>query len=189
MGVTSETLDLITPYLYFSKKICDFGAQQFKVCPPFKENTYFREYVENLDKEYLSIDLTEEDKSIPLDMCKDFPDIYKNYFDLVLDIGTSEHVEDYFMCMKNIHNVCNINGYMIHVVPSPKNWPGHGYHYVNMDFFIELAANYGYDIIEMFIRKCSFGGLDSHQTHVVFCKKENFEFTKDKFPFHLVYRR
>lgn len=178
MGMTKETFEFIHNSVieFNNKSLCDFGAQQFKLCPPFGENTYTSEYYKTICKEYISIDLTGEDCSLQYDLCKPLPEEFKDRFDIVLDIGTAEHVENIYMCLKNMHDICKVGGYMVHVLPSPNNWPNHGFHYFPGLFFIMLALEQDYDVIDAFQRKCSFGGNDSTQTHVILHKTTDRDF-------------
>lgn len=73
--------------------------------------------------------------------------------DIVLDLGTSEHIstnhihniEEYYNCWLNKHNLCKEGGLIISENPKTKNWPKHGYNYITTLFVEQLTC---YDLIE-----------------------------------------
>lgn len=183
MGLTFETLDFLRKHVPSIKNlsICDLGAQQFKVCSPFPEDQYCSKYyLENGVKRYMSIDLNGEDISCKYDLCSPLPENLKGEFDCVFNFGTSEHVVNLYWCLRNVHNICKVNGIMLHVVPAPNNWPGHGYHYVDIGFFEQLAEKMNYKLLECFRRPCSFGGTSpSVLTHAALMKQNESEFISE----------
>jgi hypothetical protein len=97
-------------------------------------------------------------------------------FDLVTNIGTLEHVDNFWMGFKNIHNLCKNAGIMLHVLPAIDNWPDHGYHYINEDFFRQLAWVCGYNVVDICRDTVSFGGADSNQIFATLRKTRWSEF-------------
>ncbi len=60
---------------------------------------------------------------------------------------TKEIKEGFYNCWKNKHNLLKLNGFMISVNPKTKNWPEHGYTYLTINFYRQLAELMGYEII------------------------------------------
>lgn len=53
----------------------------------------------------------------------------------------------YYNCWVNKHSLLNDGGIMINVNPKTKNWEGHGYTYINKDFYLHLAYLMNYEIL------------------------------------------
>lgn len=185
MGVTAQTYQYILPFLKDVKSICDLGDQQFMSCPPFKEMSHTRDYFIEAGYNYVSIDLNGLGGSHKIDLDKEIKKedyFFLVDFDLVLDLGTLEHVRNLYTGLKNVHNLCKVNGLMIHIVPSPNHWPLHGFNYMSTDFFYELAKTCNYEILDNSQRPTLIGGSDSDQTYAVLKKLENNNFlTEEEF--------
>ena len=69
-------------------------------------------------------------------------------FDMVTNIGTSEHVSDQRALFENVHNMTNVGGLYIHLTPYPggKDWPVHGRYYPTYEFFESFAELNGWEI-------------------------------------------
>lgn len=75
----------------------------------------------------------------------------KKCADIVINYGTSEHVEfeeGQYNCWLNMHNFLRINGLSINAVPLAGEWNNHCRWYCNFDFFRNFE-NYGYKILQM----------------------------------------
>ncbi|NBR61185.1 MAG: hypothetical protein EBT86_05975 [Actinobacteria bacterium] len=81
---------------------------------------------------------------------------YNNYFDAIVNISTTEHLEPYenqYDIWKNIHSMCKVDGVMIHILPDSDEcrnylrWYGHCHYYFGYDFFEYLANVLDYEII------------------------------------------
>jgi predicted SAM-dependent methyltransferase len=96
--------------------------------------------------EYTSIDLNGLDGAIPLDLSKhiDLPPR-----DVVMNIGTSEHVAAQEEAFGNIHNLSISR--MIHWVPLADSHPEHGVWGYSKDFFVELAMLNSYEVEKLYI--------------------------------------
>lgn len=183
MGVTRETWAWFTTYLPKDKtiKICELGDQQFMACPPFKDFTWVGDHLKKIGYSYTSIDLNGKGGAIPLDLSEEITNIkLLNTFDIVTNFGTSEHVNNLYNCMKNMHNITKKGGLLFNVVPSPNNWPEHGFHYLDTSFYTGLADLCGYVILELFKRKLDVGGVDSIQTHCLFKKQKESLFCSEE---------
>ncbi|MGD2179770.1 hypothetical protein [Lusitaniella coriacea] len=74
-------------------------------------------------------------------------------FDLVTNHGTTEHCFNQYTCFLNIHNLCAINGLMIHVLPV-QGYVNHGLFNYNPSFFYNLAAANNYKLIGVYLSTC-----------------------------------
>lgn len=95
--------------------------------------------------EYMAIDMQGHNDSVQWDLSE--PLKTTREFDFVMDYGTSEHVKDHYQCFLNIHDLTKLGGIIIHENPKTENWPGHGYHYLDEDFYNQLAQITGYNIL------------------------------------------
>jgi hypothetical protein len=124
--------------------MCELGSQIIPCRPDFKSA---KDYFEYKGVKHTSIDLNGEHGSLKLDLCKK---IEIGQYDIVTNLGVSEHVEDEEMCFENIHNFCRVGGVMIHVLPAENNWLKHKcYRRYNLGFFRDLSKRNNYEIIDL----------------------------------------
>jgi len=99
-------------------------------------------------KEYNSIDADGERGSLIFDLNLNIKEHYNfdKKYDLVTNIGTSEHVFNQNSCFENIHNLTNDDGYMLHIVPFEGGF-NHGFINYNPILFYDLAIYNNYEII------------------------------------------
>lgn len=99
---------------------------------------------------YKSIDINEQDNSLPFDLNNVIEDIYnyKDEYDLVINNGTGEHVFNQFALFKNMHNLCKKNGFMLHIYPFI-DWINHGFFSIHPIAFADLSAANGYEIMKI----------------------------------------
>lgn len=71
-------------------------------------------------------------------------------FDLVTNLGTTEHVFDQCRVFKNIHDLCANNGIMIHEVPFQK-YLNHGFYNYQPTFFYDLASANHYELVGIYL--------------------------------------
>jgi hypothetical protein len=67
-------------------------------------------------------------------------------FDLVLNIGTAEHIFNVFQFFKTAHDLTKPGGWMMHSSPFT-GWPDHGFFNFQPTFFFDLARANGYEIL------------------------------------------
>jgi hypothetical protein len=160
MGITSKTEALIINAL----ETLDSDPQRITVAELGAQNLYRGQYDYNEErgawayadvlylteqdvKEYMPIDLNGENGAKKWDLSK--PLKTTKTFSLVTDFGTSEHVDDYYQCFANIHQLCKVGGIMLHENPKTGNWPQHGKNYVTTEFYQDLAVKAGYEILDL----------------------------------------
>jgi len=109
-----------------------------------------RDYFLGLGLHYTSVDIHGLNGAVRknLDKPQQFKD-WQDRFDIVTNIGTSEHVAKQYECFQIIHNVTRQNGLMVHIVPlaESKKWQNHSPCAYTHDFFERLAAANGYLIL------------------------------------------
>jgi hypothetical protein len=72
-------------------------------------------------------------------------------FNTIIDFGTSEHVFNVTECLKNISNLCKINGHIVHCLPANNNC-GHGFWQFSPELFFNIYDNKnGFDETEIFL--------------------------------------
>jgi SAM-dependent methyltransferase len=96
---------------------------------------------------YRAIDLSGERDALAFDLNERLADRYgfKETFDLVTNLGTTEHCFDQRAAFANIHDLCRPGGLMIHAVPS-QGWANHGFYAYSPRFFADVAEANGYAI-------------------------------------------
>jgi len=181
MGVTSQTFQYMNRWLSDShESICEFGDQQFLSCPPFPEKQFTRNYWKNRGKKYDSIDINGFGESIMIDL--NVENTVEKQYDFLTDFGTFEHVNDFYMALKNMHNFCKEGGLMMHILPALNHWPNHGTWRAQETFWIRLGKSNNYRIMDVHQEKTWIGGLDSDQIYIVYEKQEDQEFvSKEEF--------
>ena len=96
-----------------------------------------------------SIDLHGTDKAIALDLNESVT--LERQFDVVLNIGTGEHVFDVRIFFENIHDLTAPGGLMLHVMPT-QGWINHGFYCFQPTFYWDLAARNEYIVEAMFLQ-------------------------------------
>lgn len=106
-----------------------------------KEGVY-KDYFESIGIEHTSIDWNGEDGALKLDLRKP---IALGPFDMVTNIGTTEHVSNQEAVWRNIHNLTKVGGVIASLTPMEGDWWWHGEYYPRAEFFEQFAQN-GYEI-------------------------------------------
>ncbi len=147
---------------YYGKKMLELGCQVFRLKTRVyndPENKYSKSYFDSIGIKCTSIDITKCGKSIQIDLRKPINKKFHNKYDIVTNIGTTEHIdtrEGQFQTFENIHLCIKKGGIMMHFVPiARKSQQNHSPFYYNHKFFKILAKlnNYKIITIEEFDRK------------------------------------
>jgi hypothetical protein len=94
--------------------------------------------------EHAAIDIDESPGSIPLDLNYDkVKSKHRGKFDLVTNMGTTEHIANQLNAFKVIHELTAISGIMYHLLPA-QGMMNHGLINYNPKFFWMLARSNGY---------------------------------------------
>jgi len=99
---------------------------------------------------YSAIDASGNSDALMFDLNKDIQNDYNylNEFDLVTNLGTSEHCFNQFAVFKNLHDLCRQDGVMIHALTAQGN-VNHGFYNYHPRFIADLAVANGYEIISL----------------------------------------
>lgn len=153
----------MTPAM-FSKMKCHFpenlssimelGCQQFyslnsaevidESLNGYQDGDFTKSMYENLGLKYDSVDVY--DGTIFCDFNTQMLELSYQY-DVVTNLGTSEHVFNQYNVFASIHNVTKKNGLMVHCLPL-RHSP-HGLFTYNVDFFISLCFSNNYEVVEL----------------------------------------
>ncbi len=129
---------------YNEIRICELGDQRMKWHPLLTGKRYLTE--EKKVIEHISIDINAQNGAVPLNLAAPI-NKWNNYFDLVTNFGTTEHVGNQFEVFRNIHNFTKIGGAMIHTVPIVGGWLRHCNIHYEPWFFTDLANLLNYKIV------------------------------------------
>ena len=105
-------------------------------------------------------------------------DINKKY-DLIIDLGTSEHVDNQYSYIININNWLNENGfYYSNVIDykksqEQKEWLDHSFYYYSLDYFNFLANTLDWKIL-----KFNYGYVEKATDSLIFCCLKKINNTK-----------
>lgn len=148
MGYIFSSIEAIVKILDTGKlkSVCDLGAQN-NYTVPYLPAPYMSEWYKKREVEYMSVDLSGENDSKTWNLAE--PIKTNKRFDLVTNCGTLEHVKDLYQGFANMHKLCKVGGYLLNENPRTKNWPDHCYHYFDEKFFLDLAIQANYEIIEI----------------------------------------
>jgi SAM-dependent methyltransferase len=74
-------------------------------------------------------------------------------FDMVTNIGTTEHVSEQAPVWDNVHRALKVGGVLISTTPAEGNWWWHGEWYPRPAFYEQMAERNGYVVDRLFIEK------------------------------------
>lgn len=163
MGLRLSYINFINKYInqvygdnISGLKMLELGDQVIKKKSGIPEATG-KEYFTNLGFSHISVDLNGNRGALVKDLTKpnDFLE-WPNYFDILTNSGTTEHVEPYesqYDCFKIIHDCVRIGGLIIHLIPDVEelkdgHFANHCNYYYSEKFFNDLAKNSDYTILE-----------------------------------------
>ena len=105
------------------------------------------ELLERAGLKYLSLDIADGYRTKIFDLNRRaLEQALHGTFDTVINCGTTEHVLNQINAFNVIHDATKVGGYMIHELPS-LGYVDHGYVRYTPQFFFDLAAYNGYDIV------------------------------------------
>src|SRR5271167_2182976 len=151
------------------KSVCDLGLQELicNVADTYDKTT--RTFVQlcgepdvsltdcrssadmwrRLKREIVSLDVVGNEMSLMhFDLNTDrVPAKFKDHFDFVTNVGTTEHVFNQANCFKVVHDLTNVGGIMVHAVPFA-GFENHGMFNYSMKFFTTLARENDYACLD-----------------------------------------
>lgn len=169
MGIGALALGFIHESIYKSghdmnfhgQEMCELGDQSMhfnikmimKERPQTKqeERPLAKQYFQRLGFRHTSIDIHGKRGSVQLDLSKPVTDKrYLNRFDILTNLGFTEHVDNQFECWKNMHNMLKSGGIFIHISPvtfreeSDNGFKRHCNYCYYPSFFANLAKSNSY---------------------------------------------
>ncbi len=93
---------------------------------------------------YMALDMHGSPESTFVDLNKEYS--CNEEFDLVTNLGTSEHIFNQAQVFRTIHDLTAVNGLMFHGLPYQGQYD-HGFYNYHPTFFFDLAAANDYQII------------------------------------------
>jgi len=99
-------------------------------------------------KSYTCIDIDGIHDSLKFDFNYNIKEKYgfDQQFDIVTNFGTTEHIFNQLSCFENIHNMCKLNGYIIHSLPIV-GFSNHCFFNYHSTFFEHLARVNKYQLL------------------------------------------
>jgi SAM-dependent methyltransferase len=111
----------------------------------------FFEFLGISEENYYDIDKFPFDKpKIIHDLQDPIDSKFHNFFNLIIDSGTMEHIFDAKSVMGNIARITNIGGYVLQFIPA-QNFLNHGFHQFSPTFFYDFYVDNGFEIIESYV--------------------------------------
>ena len=114
-----------------------------KINAPYTYKAFF----EKCGFRHVSVDWNGQHGALSLDLRKP---LGLGTFDMVSNIGTSEHVDQQEPCWRNILEAMHIGSVLVSTTPKPGQWKWHGIHYPERDFFVNLASLNGLQIERLY---------------------------------------
>ena len=151
MGIVQSGLDLINKAVKLLNvdcrniRMCELGNQRMWTGVGLPHETG-KQYFEEMGMEHVSLDINGLDGSLPLDLSIPVS-VELGKFDIVTNMGTTEHVGNQFHAFRNIDCFCRVGGYMVHQVPLVGYYRRHCPFHYDTRFFQKLSELSGYEII------------------------------------------
>jgi hypothetical protein len=115
-----------------------------------ERTTFFSEIADLTHMEYHAIDVCPAPKTELLDLNVDaLPDRHHEYYDVVLNFGTTEHIFNQWNSFSVIHDAVKVGGVIYCVVPAT-GYLDHGYFCYTPLFFKDMTASNEYELVEQF---------------------------------------
>jgi hypothetical protein len=176
MGITTLSIKRIQPYLNKGVSMLQIGCQNLYFEPYYGHVAHNHFVKQGIDVR--TVDITGCQGSEVFDL-RELHDL--GQFDIVTDFGSGEHVDgNFYNFHRNIHNATKLGGIIIHENPKTGNWPEHGCNYVDMEFYILLAEEAGYEVIELTEEAAMGNTIDGWNVSVVLRKVDDMEFISEK---------
>jgi SAM-dependent methyltransferase len=116
-----------------------------------ERTTFFSEIADLTGIEYKAFDVCPAPKTELLDLNFDrLPAKDRNYYDVVLNFGTTEHVFNQWNSFALMHEALKPGGVLYCVLPA-SGYLDHGYYCYTPLFFKDLAKANGYKMVDMFV--------------------------------------
>lgn len=128
-------------------RMCELGNQSYEL--PDGKSITAKEFFTSNGVDHVSMDWNGKDGALKLDFNKPIthPGL-ENSFDMITNIGMTEHVENQYECYKNIHKFCKVGGCFIHMVPIFYYWADkNNLYFYYPSFFRTLSIVQSYSLL------------------------------------------
>lgn len=127
------------------------GSRMLELGGKFNRPHTYKAWFESLGFEHVSVDWNGEHGALRRDLRKPLWDDL-GQFDMVSNMGTTEHVSDQVGVWQNIHNMTKVGGVYVGQTPyhDGKSWWWHGEWYPTEAFFIDFAERNGWEIERLY---------------------------------------
>ena len=164
MGIRIPYIKYIEKYFlenvgdFNGKSMLELGDQVMRGRVKPQEKTG-KEYFENKGMEHISIDMNGKHGALSHDLSKPIinPN-WVNHFDIITNLGTTEHVEPQsgqYDCFRNIHNFLKVSGIVVHILPDIETRKANGVirkhanNYYKESFFSMLEGGEACKLIDL----------------------------------------
>jgi len=132
----------------------------FSTPRPGERTTLLSELTDLTDIEYNSFDVCPGLKTEIVDLNYDsLSERYREYYDIVLDFGTTEHIFNQWNSFRIMHDALKPGGVLYCQLPAG-GWLDHGYYCYTPLFFKDLAKANDYTILDFFFTEAGRCKLD-----------------------------
>lgn len=107
----------------------------------------YKKHFESLGFRHVSVDMNGEDGALRMDLTKP---LNLGTFDVVSNIGTSEHVSKQEPCWRNMLEAMHVGSVLISTTPKIGHWQWHGDFYPTEEFYRQLAELNGLQIERLY---------------------------------------
>jgi SAM-dependent methyltransferase len=125
-----------------------FGVSLAALADPARSRAGAKALFEGIGWTYASLDLDDGQGATPIDLNYD-PAPQGATYDLVTNLGTTEHILNQVNCFRVIHDLVRVGGVMLHLVPF-LGYVDHGFFSYHPNLFRALAAGNGYDVLGVY---------------------------------------
>lgn len=108
----------------------------------------YKRYFESLGYRHVSVDWNGQDGALAVDLRKP---LNLGTFDIVSNIGTTEHVDQQAPVWRNILEAMHVGSVLVSTTPKPGHWQWHGEWYPTEEFYRQLAALNGLAIERLYV--------------------------------------
>jgi len=148
------------------KTVLEFGNQRYTANRIVEANSTKEFYLSRGFDEYTALDVNDEMDAVIVDL-NDPETIYKAIdfgkllaeYDLVTNIGTTEHIFNQYSCFRIAHDLCREGGFIYHQLPFTP-WVNHGLYNYNPIFFDALAYANDYRLDKFVLCDREFNTLE-----------------------------
>lgn len=151
----------------------------------FRNYYLLKSYLQQLGANVIEIDIGGfKGCSEPIDLSKPITDErFLNKFDLLIDCGTGEHIENQCNLFENIFNLLKTNGVAISILPHKIGWKLHCTWHYDFEWFRNFIETFNFQPIDYMITSGAYRvmRLRDMLMYVAYKKTENTVWDRSKF--------